>query len=95
MELLEAVVLGKNIVGPEWIIDGYRNGLIPDTLDYFMHDDENEKAFGYDLKYSILKARYRKVFQVIAQFFSFSFHFLFYFLLFLYFYFLFSLILPL
>lgn len=35
-----------------------------DTMDYFMRDDENEKCFGYNLKYSILRARCRKIFQV-------------------------------
>lgn len=38
--------------------------LLADTLDYFARDDEYEKIFGYNLKYSVLKARYRKVFEV-------------------------------
>lgn len=29
MKLLEGIALGKNIVSPDWITDGYRNGLIP------------------------------------------------------------------
>ncbi|VDD95498.1 unnamed protein product [Enterobius vermicularis] len=63
MKLLEGIALGKNIVSPDWITDGYRNGLIPDTIDYFVRNDDSEKAYGYDLKYSVLKARYRRVFQ--------------------------------
>ncbi|VDK50838.1 unnamed protein product, partial [Anisakis simplex] len=64
MKLLEAIALGKNIVGANWVTDGYRYRVIPDTLDYFARDDENEKAFGYNLKYSVLRARYRRVFEV-------------------------------
>uniref|UniRef100_A0A0N5ANA8 PAX-interacting protein 1 n=1 Tax=Syphacia muris TaxID=451379 RepID=A0A0N5ANA8_9BILA len=63
MKLLQGIALGKNIVSANWIIDGYRNGLIPDTIDYFVRDEDSEKSFGYDLKYSVLKARYRRVFQ--------------------------------
>ncbi|VDN54391.1 unnamed protein product [Dracunculus medinensis] len=78
MKLLQAIALGKNVVGPNWITDGYRYRTIPgllffftkhflcqfsDTMDYFMRDDENEKCFGYNLKYSILRARCRKIFQ--------------------------------
>uniref|UniRef100_A0A915PVT9 PAX-interacting protein 1 n=1 Tax=Setaria digitata TaxID=48799 RepID=A0A915PVT9_9BILA len=66
LKLLEAIALGKNVVGPDWITDGYRCHIIPDSLDYFVRDDENEKIFGYNLKYSILKARYRKLFQDVT-----------------------------
>ncbi|KAK6108364.1 BRCA1 C Terminus (BRCT) domain family protein [Brugia pahangi] len=66
LKLLEAIALGKNIVGPNWVSDGYRCRVIPDSLDYFARDDENEKIFGYNLKYSVLKARYRKLFQDVT-----------------------------
>ncbi|KHN81189.1 PAX-interacting protein 1 [Toxocara canis] len=66
MKLLEAIALGKNVVGANWITDGYRCRVIPDTLDYFARDEENEKAFGYNLKYSVLRARYRRVFEEVT-----------------------------
>ncbi|VDK61402.1 unnamed protein product [Onchocerca ochengi] len=66
LKLLEAIALGKNVVGPNWVTDGYRCRDIPDSLDYFARDDENEKVFGYNLKYSVLKARYRKLFQDVT-----------------------------
>uniref|UniRef100_A0A914R219 PAX-interacting protein 1 n=1 Tax=Parascaris equorum TaxID=6256 RepID=A0A914R219_PAREQ len=59
MKLLEAIALGKNVVGANWFV-------LPYTLDYFARDEENEKAFGYNLKYSILRARYRKVFEEVT-----------------------------
>uniref|UniRef100_A0A183EFA8 PAX-interacting protein 1 n=1 Tax=Gongylonema pulchrum TaxID=637853 RepID=A0A183EFA8_9BILA len=70
MKLLEAVALGKNVVGPNWVTDGYRCRVIPDSLDYFARDEENEKVFGYNLKYSVLKARYRKLFQDVTFYLS-------------------------
>ncbi|VDN01830.1 unnamed protein product [Thelazia callipaeda] len=62
-ELLVGVALGKNIVGFNWVNDGYRYRYFPDTYDYFARDEDSEKVFGYNLKYSVLRARHRKAFQ--------------------------------
>ncbi|CAB3409515.1 unnamed protein product [Caenorhabditis bovis] len=65
LKLLEGISLGKNIISPEWIIDGYKNGAFMDTLDYFLRDEENERHLGYSCKRSILRARNRPLFEDI------------------------------
>lgn len=35
MKLLQAIALGKNVVGPNWITDGYRYRTIPGLLFFF------------------------------------------------------------
>ncbi|WKY05157.1 hypothetical protein Q1695_005852 [Nippostrongylus brasiliensis] len=61
--LLEAICLGKNIVNPYWIVHGYECRQWMDTLDYFLHDEDQERHLGYNCKRSVVRARHRKVFE--------------------------------
>ncbi|KAL6740189.1 hypothetical protein Aduo_013570 [Ancylostoma duodenale] len=62
-KLLEAICLGKNIVNPYWIVHGYECRQWMDTLDYFLHDEDQERHLGYNCKRSVVRARHRKVFE--------------------------------
>ncbi|VDM64349.1 unnamed protein product [Angiostrongylus costaricensis] len=61
--LLEAICLGKNIVNPYWVVHGYECQQWMDTLDYFLHDEDQERHLGYNCKRSVIRARHRKVFE--------------------------------
>ncbi|KAK6056785.1 BRCA1 protein [Cooperia oncophora] len=61
--LLEAICLGKNIVNPYWIVHGYECRQWMDTLDYFLHDEDQERHLGYNCKRSVVRARHKKVFE--------------------------------
>ncbi|KAE9415960.1 hypothetical protein Angca_005385, partial [Angiostrongylus cantonensis] len=61
--LLEAICLGKNIVNPYWVVHGYECRQWMDTLDYFLHDEDQERHLGYNCKRSVIRARHRKVFE--------------------------------
>ncbi|CAJ0606699.1 unnamed protein product [Cylicocyclus nassatus] len=61
--LLEAICLGRNIVNPYWIVHGYECRQWMDTLDYFLHDEDQERNLGYNCKRSVLRARHRKLFE--------------------------------
>ncbi|KAK6027699.1 hypothetical protein OSTOST_06269 [Ostertagia ostertagi] len=58
--LLEAICLGKNIVNPYWIVHGYECRQWMDTLDYFLHDEDQERHLGYNCKRSVVRARHKK-----------------------------------
>ncbi|KAK6749872.1 hypothetical protein RB195_002090 [Necator americanus] len=64
-KLMEAICLGRNIVDPYWIVHGYEYQQWMDTLDYFLHDEDQEKHLGYNCKRSVVRARHRKVFEDI------------------------------
>ncbi|ETN79659.1 hypothetical protein NECAME_18085, partial [Necator americanus] len=62
-KLLEAICLGRNIVNPYWIVHGYECRQWMDTLDYFLHDEDQERHLGYNCKRSVVRARHRKLFE--------------------------------
>lgn len=63
--LLEAIIRGKNIMHPEWITDSYKNKDWLDTMEYFLTDNEFEKALSYNCMRSVLRARHKPVFEDI------------------------------
>uniref|UniRef100_A0A1I7TDI7 PAX-interacting protein 1 n=1 Tax=Caenorhabditis tropicalis TaxID=1561998 RepID=A0A1I7TDI7_9PELO len=65
LHLLEAIIRGKNIVDPEWIVDSYIQRTWRDTFDYFLHDKALEKELAYNCKRSVLRARHKPVFEDI------------------------------
>ncbi|KAI1706432.1 regulator of ty1 transposition protein BRCT domain-containing protein [Ditylenchus destructor] len=59
-KLVEALALGKAVISPEWIQNCFSLLKIVDAYDFFVRDIENERKYGYNLKDTILKARYRR-----------------------------------
>uniref|UniRef100_A0A1I7Z176 PAX-interacting protein 1 n=1 Tax=Steinernema glaseri TaxID=37863 RepID=A0A1I7Z176_9BILA len=63
VELMKAIAMGKHIVSHNYIVYGYMILQFPDTYDLYLHDDENEKNYGYNLKTSIFRARSQAIFE--------------------------------
>lgn len=77
VRLMEALALGKNIVGVNWVLVSYENQMwmgrpelalhgekIVDSLDFIIRDDEIESKFGFNMRSSLLRSRQRKIFEV-------------------------------
>ncbi|KAK6054337.1 hypothetical protein COOONC_08158 [Cooperia oncophora] len=50
--------VGGDLFGKE-----YSEPLLDNTLDYFLHDEDQERHLGYNCKRSVVRARHKKVFE--------------------------------
>uniref|UniRef100_A0A915EG50 PAX-interacting protein 1 n=1 Tax=Ditylenchus dipsaci TaxID=166011 RepID=A0A915EG50_9BILA len=66
VKLVEAIGGGKNVVSVDWILQSYSLLKLVDCVNFFVHDPENERKYGYNLKDTILQARSRKVFEDVT-----------------------------